>query len=143
MTDSPGSPIAKNPEPRPPEPQPPDLELQAVVALQTPDGFLHRDIDRRLRSIEQLVDVVKHISDKGESIANEYLEQQSTDKDKARAAQDKQNRRAFITITYAVSLLFGLCFAALYKNQFELVKLILTSGLAVAAGAGIAALSKK
>jgi hypothetical protein len=38
---------------------------------------------------------------------------------------------------YLATLIFGLAGFALFKDQFELVRLILASGLAVGAGAGL------
>lgn len=95
------------------------------------------EIDQRLRNVEQIVDVVKHVSDKAVDSWSKYLEQKSQQADKELALADAQHKRSSVVMAYVISVVFILCVIALFKDQYELVKIIIGSSLAVGAGAGI------
>ena len=96
-----------------------------------------REMDVRLRNLEKLYDVVKHVSDSAVESFNEYLEQKTESEMRASQLEDKQHRRASVILGYTITAVFALCIVAVLKEQFELVKLVLTSSFAVAAGAGL------
>lgn len=100
------------------------------------------EIDQRLRNVEQIVDVVKHVSDKAVDSWAKYLEQKTQQAEKESTLADFQHKRSTGVLVYVVSLVFMLCVIALFKEQYELVKLIIGSSLAVGAGAGLHTLFK-
>ncbi len=103
------------------------------------DGRELTQVARRLENIERLVETVEHVADKGVESWNEYLKQKSSGEEHARKLEDLQHRRVCWVLSYACALVFGLAGFSLWKDQYELVRLILSSSLAVAAGAGLTA----
>ena len=100
------------------------------------------EIDQRLRNVEQIVDVIKHVSDKAVDSWGKYLEQKTQQAEKESAFADSQHKRSAGVLVYVVSLVFVLCIVSLLKEQYELVKLIIGSSLAVGAGAGLQSIFK-
>lgn len=100
------------------------------------------EIDQRLRNVEQIVDVVKHVSDKAVDSWSKYLEQKAQQAEKELALADAQHKRSSGVMVYVISVVFILCIISLFKEQYELVKLIIGSSLAVGAGAGLHTLFK-
>ena len=100
------------------------------------------EIDQRLRNVEQIVDVVKRVSDKAVDSWAKYLEQKTQHAEKECALADTQHKRSTGVLVYVLSLVFALCVVSLLKEQYELVKIIIGSGLAVGAGVGLSTLFK-
>lgn len=100
------------------------------------------EIDQRLKSVEQIVEVVKHVSDKAVDSWSKYLEQKSQQAEKELALTDAQHKRSSGVMVYVISVIFILCVISLLKEQYDLVKLIIGSSLAVGAGAGLNTLFK-
>ena len=98
-----------------------------------------REIDVRLNNLEKLYDTVMHVSDGAVGSFNEYLRQKTESESRSHQLEDTQHKRSSWILGYAITILFALCLVAFVKEQYELVKLILTSGFAVAAGAGLTA----
>jgi len=61
----------------------------------------------------------------------------------SRELEDSQHLRACWVLVYACALVFGLAALSLWKDQYELVRLILSSSLALAAGAGLTTLFRQ
>jgi hypothetical protein len=100
------------------------------------------EIDKRLKNVEQIVDIVKHVSSKAVDSWTKYLEQKSQQAQKESFLADAQHQRAIKVLAYLVSLIFILTVIALFQHQYELVQIIIGSSLGVAAGAGIRSIFK-
>lgn len=110
-------------------------------------------IDSRLRQIEKIAETVEVITEKGFDAASKYFESKA-DREKQEAEmkdaqhqrevdlQDKLHKRSIVVLFGVVSLVFILLIYAMVLKEFDLVKIILGSSLAVAGGAGIANLFK-
>jgi hypothetical protein len=110
-------------------------------------------LDNRLKQIEKIAETVESITEKGLEAATKYFESKAElerqDAETADAQhkreielQDKKHQRSVIVLSIITTLVFILVFAAMYMGQYELVKIILGSSLAVAGGAGLANLFK-
>lgn len=96
-----------------------------------------REIDLRLNNLEKLYDMVKDVSETAAESLDKYLEQKAGSEERAHKLEDRQHRRASWVVGYVITIIFALSVVSLLKEQFDLVKLILTSSFAVAAGAGL------
>ena len=105
-------------------------------------------LDNRLRQIEKIAETVESITEKGLEAATKYIESKaerdSQDAETADAQhkreielQDKKHKRAVVVLSGITTLVFILVITAMILRQYDLVKIILGSGLAVAGGAGI------
>lgn len=108
--------------------------------VQQPVGIV--EIDQRLKNIEKIVDVVKHVSDRAVESWNKNLEQKTQQAEKEAALVDAQHRRSTMVLVYVISTILILCLVSLFKEQYELVKIIIGSSLALGAGAGMSAFFK-
>jgi hypothetical protein len=97
-------------------------------------------VDARLRNLERIHDTVIHITDGALDTFSEWAEKDAALRKESQENEDKAHKRVTMALVYIITLVFGLCVIALFKSQYELVKLILTSSLAVAAGAGLTSL---
>ena len=106
-------------------------------------------LDNRLKQIEKIAETVESITEKGLAAATKYLESKAeTERQEAVAAnaqhqreielQDKQHKRSVLVLSLTVLVVFTLVVIAMFMGQFDLVKIILGSSVAVAGGAGIA-----
>jgi len=100
------------------------------------------EIDQRLRNVEQILDVVKHVSDTAVHSWTKYLEQKSQQEQKQSSLADAQHQRASKVLVYLVSLVFVLTLIALFQRQYDVVQIIIGSSLGVAAGAGMRSIFK-
>ncbi|NSL56872.1 hypothetical protein [Uliginosibacterium aquaticum] len=110
-------------------------------------------LDSRLKQIEKIAGTVEVVAEKGFEAVSKYFESKTEqEKKEAEAAdaqhkreielQDKKHKRATIILGVVSLLVFILVISSLYLSQFELVKYILGSSLAVAGGAGLSNLFK-
>lgn len=99
-----------------------------------------REVGARLNHLERIHDTVIHIADAALERFSEWAEQDASLRKEAQQNEDKAHKRVSTVLAYVVTLVFILSLSALLKSQYELVKLILTSSIAVAAGAGVTAL---
>lgn len=110
-------------------------------------------LDSRLRQIEKIAETVESIAENGFAAATKYLESKAeSERKEAETAdaqhqreiefQDKLHKRSVVALSLIVLAVFTLVVIAMFMGQFELVKIILGSSLAVAGGAGIAGLFK-
>jgi len=99
-------------------------------------------VDRRLQNIEQLIATVGQVADKGVESWSESQRRKIQGEEHARTLEDVQHRRVCWVLAYLCALVFALAALSLWESQYELVRLILSSSLAVAAGAGLTSLFK-
>jgi amino acid permease len=100
------------------------------------------EMDQRLKSVEQIVDVVKHVSDQVVDSWGSYLEQKTRQAKVESELSDNQHKRASRALVYVVTLVFVLCIASIFKEEYELAKLIIGSAIAVGAGSGLTTLMR-
>ena len=113
--------------------------MQSRNGEDTPEPL---EVSRRLQNIERLIETVGQVADKGvESWAQSQI-RKAEGEEHARNLEDTQHRRVCSVLVYSSTLVFGLAAFSLWKDQYELVRLILSSSLAVAAGAGLSSLFK-
>jgi len=93
---------------------------------------------------------IAHISSTIENVANnafkswsEHLEFKAKHADQELKISDRQHKRTSILLFITIAFVFSLLAMAMHKEQYELVKIILGSTLAVAAGAGLTSLLPK
>ncbi len=96
--------------------------------------------DQRIKNVEKIVEMIRGISDKAFELGTDYLVKKTESEQRQQELDDNQHKRSIYLLTFAISVIFVLCLAALFQNQFELVKFFINSGLAIAAGTGIASL---
>lgn len=108
-------------------------------------------LDTRLKQIERIAGTVESIAENGFAAATKYLESKAeTERKQAEAEdaqhqreielQDRLHKRSVVVLSLIVFVVFVLVITAMFMGQFELVKIILGSSLAVAGGAGMAGL---
>lgn len=130
------------------------MNEQLVVDLQTEilPAQIER-LDNRLKQIEKIAETIESVAEKGLEAATKYFESKAErerqDAESADAQhkreielQDNKHKRSIVVLSIIVTWIFILVFAALYVGQYELVKIILGSSLAVAGGAGLTNLFK-
>jgi len=105
-------------------------------------------LDSRLKQIEKIAETVESITKGGLEAATKYLESKAeTERQAAEKANaqhqreielsDRQHKRSVIVLSLIVLSVFTLVTICMFMGQFELVKIILGSSLAVAGGAGM------
>ena len=128
--------------------------MKAEPVVTPPAEILPAQIERldsRLKQIEKIAETVESIAENGFAAATKYLESKAEkDRKEAEAAdeqhqreielQDKLHKRSVVVLSLIVVVVFILVVIAMVMGQFDLVKIILGSSLAVAGGAGIAGL---
>jgi hypothetical protein len=101
------------------------------------------EFDQRLKNIEKMVEVVKHVADKGISEWGEQQERKAENERLHQEIHDGQHKRATWVFAGIVGVIFILCFTSLLKGEYELVKWILGSSFALGAGAGLTSLLQR
>lgn len=110
-------------------------------------------IDTRLRQIEKIAETVEAISKTGLEAATKYIESQTEAKRLATTSaeaqhqkeldhQDIKHKRNTQLLAGILAGIFILVLVSMYMQQYDLVKIILGSSLAVAAGAGLSNIFK-
>lgn len=111
-------------------------------------------LDNRVRQIEKIAETIEKVTASAVDVATKYIESKAEkdrkDTEVADAqhqreteTQDKQHKRTMMVLTMVIGMIFCLVVISLLKNQFDLVKVILGSSLAVAGGAGLAGMLRK
>lgn len=106
-------------------------------------------LDSRLKQIEKIAETVESITKGGLEAATKYLESKAeTERQAAERAnaqhqreielQDRQHKRSIVVLSLMVLVVFSLVVICMFMGQFDLVKIILGSSLAVAGGVGVA-----
>jgi len=96
-----------------------------------------REIDIRLKHLEKLYETVTGLGNMAVGSFEGYLLQKAESENRSREIEDRQNKRSTNLVIYSITLIFVLCLICLFKGQFALVKVILTSSLAVGTGVGL------
>jgi len=97
----------------------------------------------RMKHIEQIAQTVEMIAEKGFTAAEKYFDNKAEQEQLDSELSDKQHKRSVFVLFGVVLLVFVLVMTAMLLKQFDLVKIILASTLAVGGGAGITNLFKK
>lgn len=117
-----------------------ETELQEVEKDRQPNI---EQLDVRMRNIEKIAQTIENVTEKGFASANEYLKKKAEQEKLDLELEDRQHKRSIWILGCVILALFTLLMAAMLLKQFELVKIILGSALAVGSGAGITSLFKR
>jgi hypothetical protein len=98
--------------------------------------------DQRIRNVEKISETVKEVSDGLLSLGRTYIESKSDIEKREQEFYNTQHKRSTVLLGFALAVIFTLCLTALLQRDSELVKFFINSGLALAAGTGIASLLK-
>ena len=96
----------------------------------------------RMKHIEQIAQTVEMVAEKGFDTAEKYFDNKSNQEKLDSELNDKQHKRSIFALLMVIALVFILVITAMLLKQFDLVKIILASTLAVGGGAGITNLFK-
>ncbi len=111
-------------------------------------------INDKVQNIERIAGTIESLADSGLKSWEKYL-QQKDEREKREAelkrlvhekeieAEDKKHKRAVTILGGSILIVFILLLTAMLIAQYDLVKVILSSTLAVAGGAGITTMFKK
>lgn len=100
-------------------------------------------LNARMKHIEQIAKTVEMVAENGFSVAEKYIDNKAEQEKLDLELEDKQHKRMIIVLSGLLSMVFTLIMTAMILKQFDLVKVILGSTLAVGGGAGITSLFKK
>lgn len=93
--------------------------------------------DQRLQNIEKITNTIDNVAGKALESWTHYLEQKNESQKREIETHNTQHKRASLILLTSIILVFVLLMVAMFKEQYNLVKIILGSSLALAAGAGI------
>lgn len=97
----------------------------------------------RMKHIESIAETVEMIAEKGFTTAEKYFDNKADQEKLDAELNDAQHKRSVFVLFAVIFLVFVLIMTAMILKEFDLVKIILGSTLAVGSGAGIASLFKK
>jgi len=100
------------------------------------------EFSQRIRNVEKFVDLLKDVSDGAYQLGKEFISNKAETEKRQQEFDDKQHRRGIWILVFLVAIIFCFCMTALLLQENELVKFVLQSSLAVAAGTGIASILK-
>ena len=100
-------------------------------------------LNMRMKHIEQIAQTVEMVAEKGFETAEKYFYNKAEQEKLSSELGDKQHKRSVYVLLAVIFLVFVLVMTAMIFKQFDLVKIILASTLAVGGGAGITNLFKK
>jgi hypothetical protein len=100
-------------------------------------------LNARMQQIEQIAKTVEMVAEKGFLVAETYIEEKSKQDRFDLEFADKQHKRMILVLFGLFGMVFILIITAMFLKQFDLVKIILGSTLAVSGGAGITSLFKR
>jgi len=100
-------------------------------------------IDQRLKNVEHIANTIDNVSEKALESWTHYLEQKNEQEKRETENHNIQHKRASQILAVSIVLVFILLITSIFKEQYELVKIILGSSLAIAAGAGLSNVFKK
>ena len=111
-------------------------------------------INDRVKNIEQIATTIESLADHGLKSWEKYLDQKN-EREKREAdvqvklhekeieVEDRKHKRSIIVLFICIFIVFILLLTAMIIGQYDLVKVILGSSLAVAGGAGITSMLKR
>jgi len=97
----------------------------------------------RMKHIETIAETVEMVAEKGFATAERYFDNKAAQEKLDSEFNDAQHKRTVYMLLAVILLVFTLTMTAMILKQFDLVKIILGSALAVCGGAGITTLLKK
>jgi len=100
-------------------------------------------LNARMKHIEQIAKTVEMVAENGFSVADKYFDNKAKQEQLDLELEDKQHKRMILVLSGLLCMVFVLIMTAMLLKQFELVKIILGSTLAVGGGAGITSLFKR
>jgi hypothetical protein len=98
--------------------------------------------DQRLTNIEKITSTIDHVADKALESWSHYLAQKNESEKREIETHNIQHKRASQILLISIVLVFSLLMVSIFKEQYDLVKMILGSSLALAAGAGLSTVFK-
>jgi len=119
--------------------------VEKVTALEI-EKDLPKSIEQlnvRIRHIETIAKTVEMVAEKGFATAEKYFDNKAEQEKLDSELNDVQHKRSVYVLFGVILLVFVLTMTAMVLKQFDLVKIILGSTLAVGGGAGITTLFKK
>lgn len=93
--------------------------------------------DHRLQNIEKITNTIDNVAGKALESWTHYLEQKNESEKREIETHNMQHKRASRILLTSIVLVFILLMVSIFKEQYDLVKIILGSSLALAAGAGL------
>ena len=99
-------------------------------------------LDARLQNVEKIANTIDNVAGKALESWSHYLEQKNEQEKREIETHNIQHKRASLILVISIILVFALIMVAILKEQYELVKIILGSSLALAAGAGLTTVFK-
>jgi hypothetical protein len=100
------------------------------------------EFDKRIRNVEKIVELVEGLSERAFEFGTDYLVKKVETEMRHLELDDIQHKRAVRVLIFLVSVLFVFCTIALFQREIDLIKLVLQSSLAIAAGVGLSNLWK-
>jgi hypothetical protein len=119
------------------------IPLQKVEPQIVPEKNKLTEIDTRIHNLEKLYDTIENVMEGAIDTYNKYLIQKTESEKQSQTFEDNQHKRGSWVIVYALTVIIVFCVFCLFKEQYELIKLILTSSFAVGAGAGLSSIWSK
>ncbi|MBL5979691.1 hypothetical protein JAO85_20645 [Comamonas sp. NyZ500] len=101
------------------------------------------ELEAKSNNVDKLAEAVTILTKEGLSTWNNHIEKKAEASKIAAANEESQHKRTVMVLVYLLTLFFGLLLTTIIKEQYEMSKLLLTSGLAVSAGVGLNGLFKK
>lgn len=101
------------------------------------------ELEAKSNNVDKLAEAVTVLTKEGLSTWNNHIEKKAEASKIAAANEESQHKRSVMVLVYVLTLFFGLLLTTIIKEQYELSKFLLTSGLAVSAGAGLTGLFRK
>lgn len=101
------------------------------------------ELEAKSNNVDKLAEALTVLTKEGLSTWNNHIEKKAEASKIAAANEESQHKRSVMVLVYVLTLFFGLLLTTIIKEQYELSKFLLTSGLAVSAGAGLTGLFRK
>lgn len=95
-------------------------------------------VNQRLQNVEKIANTIDNVAGKALESWQHYLDQKNEQEKREIENHNIQNKRAIQVLVISLILIFIMVMFAMFKEQYDIVKIILGSYLALAAGAGIA-----
>jgi len=121
-------------------------EIEKIISIEetqlSNNKIVLEQLNLRVTSLEKIADTIKDIAEPAIKSVSDYLDKKASNQKRQLELEDKQQGRSIWVLLCGISAIFVLCMTALLKNQIDLVKVFIQSGLGVAAGSGIVAFIK-
>ena len=94
-------------------------------------------IDKRVTNVEKITETVGALLSAAITSANDYLKKKNEIEERQLELEHIQHKRGVYLLAFAIGVLFVLIMTAMLLAHAELVSSLVTSSLALAAGAGL------